>query len=279
VSPNGRRIAFVRGDEWGGGADIWVVNADGTNERRLTATPEGEFDPQWSPDGRFLSYSVVRPCGVRCDDWWAEIRRPDGTGTTIVVPQARRVRWSRDGRIVYEGDVNPVYSDTGSIKVGRPGRSYRTLVKLNAGVPSWSPGGRWIAYRYAGLWLVSPNGRTHKRIVARAPYGCPGAGCAGATPAWSPGGRWILYTGYSGVERAVVVVRVRVDGRGRRNVARGSLAAWAPRGNRIAFVAREGLSVVRPDRRGLRLLTRMTPPLPPVWSPDGKKVYFSYGPG
>ncbi len=50
AAPSGQ-IAFVRD------SDIWVINADGTNERRLTTTDAYESDPTWSPDGSTIAYT------------------------------------------------------------------------------------------------------------------------------------------------------------------------------------------------------------------------------
>ena len=53
-SPDGRRIAFT--SDRGGGDNIWIMNADGSDKRQLT---KEEFRllylPSWSPDGRFIS--------------------------------------------------------------------------------------------------------------------------------------------------------------------------------------------------------------------------------
>jgi Tol biopolymer transport system component len=53
-SPDGTQIA---GDA--GGAAVYVVNVDGTNERRLATAPQFYSDesPDWSPDGRTLVFS------------------------------------------------------------------------------------------------------------------------------------------------------------------------------------------------------------------------------
>ncbi len=51
-SPDGRRIAFVRG----GG--IWVVGADGRHARAIgSGLPASAESPSWSPDGRRLTFS------------------------------------------------------------------------------------------------------------------------------------------------------------------------------------------------------------------------------
>ena len=54
-SPDGRRLAFVRD-----GA-IWVVEADGSRQVRVTEHPAGNSKPRWSPDGRRLAFTVPPP--------------------------------------------------------------------------------------------------------------------------------------------------------------------------------------------------------------------------
>ena len=57
-SPDGRRIAFSRtrnGLMDYNVSDIWVVNVDGGNERRLTENVGRATSPSWSPDGRTIA--------------------------------------------------------------------------------------------------------------------------------------------------------------------------------------------------------------------------------
>ena len=82
-SPDGTTIAFTsqrddcmrapadqdcwHGDEPGEHHDIWIMDADGENQRRVT--PEAGQFVTWSPDGRYLLISgralyVVRPDGT-----------------------------------------------------------------------------------------------------------------------------------------------------------------------------------------------------------------------
>jgi TolB protein len=54
-SPDGRRIAFARLEE----KQIYVMNADGSDERPLTHLSNAE-NPSWSPDGAQIVFQSSR---------------------------------------------------------------------------------------------------------------------------------------------------------------------------------------------------------------------------
>src|SRR5439155_2040177 len=64
-SRDGMRIAFR--SERSGESEIWVMNADGTRQRRLAAG----LSPAWSPDGSLIAFSGRAGLSMI---------RPDGTG-------------------------------------------------------------------------------------------------------------------------------------------------------------------------------------------------------
>src|SRR6184192_831360 len=51
---NDGRVAFTYQD------DIWVVDADGTNPRRLTMHLARDFSPRFSPDGKWIAFTSAR---------------------------------------------------------------------------------------------------------------------------------------------------------------------------------------------------------------------------
>ncbi len=115
-SPAGDRIAYVRGPgSWyrkgyrgSSNDDIWICNADGSNNRPITSFNGQDNSPMWSDDGKTLYY-VSENLGGTANI----VRLPlDAVGKPSPKPEAvtshkddsvRRARISRDGQwIVYE---------------------------------------------------------------------------------------------------------------------------------------------------------------------------------
>lgn len=62
LSPDGRRVAFVRGDEdTPGRSQVWVMSVDGGEARQVTSLKHGASSPRWSPDGKSLLVSSSLP--------------------------------------------------------------------------------------------------------------------------------------------------------------------------------------------------------------------------
>src|SRR5205809_192636 len=59
-SPDGTKIAFLRLDDYfDGPINIYVMNADGTNQTRLSNSGL-DFDSRWSPDGTKIAFASIR---------------------------------------------------------------------------------------------------------------------------------------------------------------------------------------------------------------------------
>lgn len=61
-SPDGTKIAYVSLNE--GRSEIWVMNADGSNQRQFSHSPEMiNYLPNWSTDGSFILFTQLKERG------------------------------------------------------------------------------------------------------------------------------------------------------------------------------------------------------------------------
>jgi TolB protein len=83
-SPDGTRIAYHANSA--GDDDIWIMNADGTDQRNLTAAARAaELGTAFSPDGQYIAFTGTGgpvPDGER----YIQIMRTDGTERRVLVP-------------------------------------------------------------------------------------------------------------------------------------------------------------------------------------------------
>jgi Tol biopolymer transport system component len=116
-SPDGSKIVFASartGDMYAsaGKMQIYVMDADGQHQARLTNNRVNDFAPEWSPDGQRIAFLSDR-------DGMPEVyvMRPDGTQQTNVtanLPKGRErgnPHWYPDGsHIAFDADTSGRYN-------------------------------------------------------------------------------------------------------------------------------------------------------------------------
>jgi TolB protein len=216
-SPDGARLVYSRSFACAsvGACDaIWIVNADGTGERRLTPDDVrvGDLAPTWSPDGRTIAFErYVNSSGTSdiylMDARGAHVRRLTRLG------DAEQPAWAPDGgRIAFAHRGDVVVLDV------RRGTTTRvTHTRLDESYPDFSPDGKRLVYELndpspAGLNVeeydayVSDADGSHPRRLSQ-------PGDTDGHPVWSPDGRFIAYASDGGtvLGDSVSLVIVRAD--------------------------------------------------------------------
>ena len=187
VSPDGARIAFLMDKD--GNEDVYVIRRDGTDEVRLTKTPDDESRPSWSSDGKHVWFSVFANGVSRIYSVDPDARNLHQIGT---VP-GRAAPLSHDGkRVLYSTGG---WTDVRLFVSNLDGSDARILAD-NAPVlwnVQWSPDDKHIAYtgrssveKALSVWVMNADGSQPRQITHLA----SGEGAA-QVPAWSADGRRI----------------------------------------------------------------------------------------
>jgi TolB protein len=155
-SPDGSKIAFTTNRD--GNPEIYVMNADGSNVRRMTNSPGIDVSPTWSPTGGQLAWVSDRTGTARI-----YIMNADGTGQRVLInEECFRPTWAsgKFNEIAYAGKSGPGYD----IKIYSfaEGTSRRITDGIGSNEsPAFSPNGRHVAF------TSTRNGKVQVYTIAR----------------------------------------------------------------------------------------------------------------
>jgi Tol biopolymer transport system component len=242
-SPHGQRIAywavpFGESGSRGGQRDVWTVPVKGGPAQRVTDDPAVDWNPIWSPDGKFLYFASDR--GGSMNLWRVPIDEP--SGKVVGLPEA----------------VTTPSPFVGHLSLAADGRhlAYASILETSS------------LQRFSFDPVTHTAGRDVVAITAgsRSYVG----------PDLSPDGERLAFASVE-PQRHIFVSRVDGSGLRQltNDAARDRNVRWSPDGQRIAFQSDRGgrynVWSIHADGSGLEPLTDANMGSP-VWSPDGSRM-------
>ena len=190
-SADGKRIAFVStvSKPSGANADIYMMDADGSNLAQLTSDPSSEISPSWSRDGSRVIFtarksgtSLIYSVDVATKQVVAITSDQD---MSVETPSYRP-----DGQKILVqsyGWTSPDHNGFGSaaLFLMDADGSHRTQITYGDGIdPTWNPEGTQIAATFyddpRGIYLLNPDGTGKHIAVSNGENVCH-------HPSWAPG--------------------------------------------------------------------------------------------
>tara|TARA_Y100000817_G_scaffold294564_1_gene268568 strand:+ start:354 stop:1253 length:900 start_codon:yes stop_codon:yes gene_type:complete len=238
-SPDKTKFAYQGYD--GGNAQVFVINADGSNKTRIGSPLANNETPRWSPDGTKIVYqSQTQQIRVANSDGSNDISLRDNS-TSLAAPD-----WSPDGtKIVFSTGVIGTYNSTSLVTTG-----------VNAG----DIVNKTEEIISTEILVMNADGSNEVQLTTTPTYFNEDndlRGGASNGPAWSPDGTKIAFATLrhyddDGCERCIEIYSMNIDGSGLTRLTDSSSLSLIP------FVITE---VNRQQKK-------------PRWSPDGTKIAF-----
>ena len=203
VSPDGQQLAFAKlvhtPEEQ---TDIWLIELATGRATPLTDDPAGDYDPTWSPDGKYIVFNSRRPGGAGLF-----LRASDGSGVDVPLAKVEKseatsftvASWSRAGVLIFNVLNKNLDFDLWTLSMsGDRTRSVFVSSKSSELNGTFSPDGRWVAYqsnasgRYEIVVRPFPN-KDPARTISRD---------GGQYPRWRGDGKELFFVSPDGTMMA-----------------------------------------------------------------------------
>jgi len=165
-SPSGTRIAFVSNRD-SARSDIYLMDPDGSNVRRLTTDSSNEAQPAWSPDGGRIAFVSDRRGAGGTDIYVMDTLGNNVVNLTNDAAVDLAPAWSPDSqKIAFHSNRDPA-----GFAVWVMDANGANPVKISptdppCELPSWTPDGLRIAYDCDGdIYVSSPDGTNRQQIT------------------------------------------------------------------------------------------------------------------
>lgn len=191
-SPDGSKIAFY--SERDGNAEIYLMDADGSNQTRLTDHPDDDGYPAFSPDGQRVSFDSDRDG----DGFEIYTMNADGSDVRRLTYHSARdvsASWSPDGgRIAWMSDRSGRFEVWLMNADGSNQRQFTGVDAPSAGThwfPQWSADGEHLAFHVnRDVHTVRADGSEYTRLTVDPDNGM--------VPSWTPDGRIVFMSRRTG---------------------------------------------------------------------------------
>ena len=115
-APDGKSVAYsvsttdVKEDK--SLTHVWLATYDGSSNRQLTFSAEGESGPRWSPDGKWISFTSSRPSPAKTKGsqlWLLPAAGGEASQLTELKGRLQAYEWSPDSKRIAMviGDPDP----------------------------------------------------------------------------------------------------------------------------------------------------------------------------
>ena len=267
------KIAFVSDRD--GNAEIYLMNADGSGQTRLTNNSVRDDYPTWSPDGRTIAF-VRQNSGT----YSINLMNADGTNVrqipTLNTTSVRSLSWSPDGAKIafgYQSNIYTVNID-GSNRVNLTNDGQNFYYD-----PSWSPDGTRISFicgespSYGTNVCSMKTDGSDLKLLTSYLHGFDNGG----SPDYSPDGGQVAFNVYLDDYAYYGIALINSDGTNPQSISTGDRCfspKWSPDGTKFVF-SKAGdpenivqIWTINKDASGMTQLTNTsTNNFSPDWQP------------